>query len=349
MAIQFRDPPIESELDRAAKERGQPTVRGYGDSVNLIVMSSPDAHAFLGERSQVFKVSTSFKNDPRSSPFRVTPARTAVASNRASESDSLYNAMDRLAFSISLDTLWPDLWLPVEFHSHENVGFGKLPMFKPLELVGQDLEMFHELIKLVMRYGGSVKVQIYSIGYWNAILPILPPTVDLYVAADRGGFYQKYDGEDAYEEVLAAVLSSKIRVRKLALPELDENHWWHAEPIETYVDTAAFIEVAKCAKVIQRFGNTFPSSTDCDQLIKCTTLEVLEFDWVPPFDMDNYSPCFDLIERHPTLRRITFEVVDRSDEITPHDGAGLSKFGWEWYRGTGGLYGNPCIIWAKSA
>ncbi|KAI9353494.1 hypothetical protein BDR26DRAFT_848674 [Obelidium mucronatum] len=254
-------------------------------------------------------------------------------------SEAIYNV--GTIFNMSFDVLFPTFWLPVQFEVCKTVKLGKIPR-EPLPICSnQEFAAVEALIKVVSCCGGMVKLQAYSLVHFEAIRPILPKIVDVYISPPADGiYYDDYAGPDTYESILAAIHSFNIKIRKLDIPSL-----YNAQETE-YLDNPWFLQLARHSKMLRCFRcDLLP----LDILIDFKYLEQIELD---SFELSEYS--FDLFltaaRGHPRLRRVTFE------NMVMHDGGQLefvrldeelNDIGWRWYDGVGEIYGNPCVVWEK--
>ncbi|KAJ3014199.1 UNVERIFIED_CONTAM: hypothetical protein HDU68_000389 [Siphonaria sp. JEL0065] len=152
------------------------------------------------------------------------------------------------SFKMSVDWLWPNMYLPVLFRKASSMGLKTLPydildsrcIFdekrdeekedkeeKNNSVQNKPPTTVQTLTKLVTRHGGVVKVMAHSVAYFDSIQPFLPKTIDVYIPASQNG--DLYDVFVASEDESYGIILETItqqynhKIRSLDLPFEDDD------------------------------------------------------------------------------------------------------------------------------
>ncbi|KAJ3029572.1 UNVERIFIED_CONTAM: hypothetical protein HDU68_011786 [Siphonaria sp. JEL0065] len=267
-------------------------------------------------------------------------------------SEAIYNIGS--IFKMSLEYLWPDFWFPAEFTAATDIGKKTLPRLPITPSSGQ-IHYIAALAKLVTLYGGSIKIQAYSLEYLESIGALLPKAIHLYCAAAYHNTYTNYHGISPYESILKTLKKWNLQIEKLDVP--------YTEDSETaYLDCAEFKNISQSVVSLRCFifgdGTPFPSK----QLLEYKKLSRIEFDGDDGYEIPKniLSDCLEVVANHSALKCIVFENISAVQQYSTEDYDSeflenarsfkdeLKKVGWTCYDGVGDIYGNACVVWEKA-
>ncbi|KAJ3021984.1 UNVERIFIED_CONTAM: hypothetical protein HDU68_009365 [Siphonaria sp. JEL0065] len=249
------------------------------------------------------------------------------------------------AFKMPVSALWSEIYLPAAFSKLSSVMNKRLPQHPCIISSKSELDTVGELVKLVTRYGGVVKVQVYSLEYLKSIEPILPRQIDLYVAlGNASDWYYFYEGLDPFESILESLPDSR-KVRMLDIPYIDADDDDHEGP--AYLDMPQVFKVAVTAQILRCFSCLdFPFH----RLSEFPNLRQLEFDSFRIEEMD-MDVCLNELQKNKGLCKISFENIRQNRDSdcldTVREVRGLNKAGWTWRESVGEIYGNFCVVWER--
>ncbi|KAJ3013428.1 UNVERIFIED_CONTAM: hypothetical protein HDU68_000703 [Siphonaria sp. JEL0065] len=240
-------------------------------------------------------------------------------------------------FAMPLDTLWPDMWFPVEFREVSALGKGRLPV-EPITFEEADYLCLETIVRLITRYRGSVTIPIHTNEYVDLVLPLLPKTINVFACAvnPQTSFGDFKGGHSEYLSILMVLQKNNISFKRIDVPyfEYEDNH------ILQHHD---FVRLAKSITEMRFFGQ---GAVPVNAFLEFDSLVRIQTDYCANgiFDFDSFA---NVLGKHPTLMRVDFENLnfDREDddiaEARLFGKKELERFGWTCVDGVGDLYGNP--------